>query len=158
ILLAGAGLLLRSFDALSRVNLGFSTDRLLLTTTSIPTSNEEAARRATELQRDLIEEVRTLPGVRRAAGVRTLPFAARRSTSMYWIEGGPTYRPGEAPSAQMQVVTPGYFETVGVSLLRGRDFIERDTWGRPQVAIINETLTREAFGNTNPLGHKIRCG
>jgi putative ABC transport system permease protein len=158
ILLAGAGLLLRSFLELTRVDLGFSTDRLLLTRTSIPVEGEREARHATEFQRDLIERIGALPGVRQAAGVRTIPFALRRSTAQYWIDGGPQYRAGEAPSAQMQVVTPAYFETMGISLQRGRDFTSGDAWGRPQVAVINETLARNAFGEVNPLGRRIRCG
>ncbi|MGH9674234.1 MAG: ABC transporter permease, partial [Bryobacteraceae bacterium] len=157
-LLAGAGLLLRSFLALLRVDLGFSTDRLLLTHTSVPVSGENEARRATEFQRDLIERIALLPGARRAAGVKTLPFAARRSTAQYQIKGGRKYRPGDAPSAQMQIVTPRYFETLGVPVLHGRDFANSDSWGRPQVAIINETLAREAFGDENPLGRTISCG
>ena len=63
-----------------------------------------------------------------------------------------------SPSAAMQVVTPGYFGTLGISIRRGRDFGDADSWGRPQAAIINEKLARDAFGDTNPLGHKIRCG
>jgi putative ABC transport system permease protein len=77
VLLTGAGLLLRSFIALTRVDLGFSTDRLLLTNTSIPVADENEARRATEFQRDLIERIGIVPGVRRAAGVRTIPLPPR---------------------------------------------------------------------------------
>jgi putative ABC transport system permease protein len=158
VLLAGAGLLLRSFIALTSVDLGFSTDRLLVARMSLQTPDEAAARRAPEFYRDLISEIRVLPGVRRAAGVMTTPFAGDRSTSNYSIEGGPTYRPGEAPSAQQHIVTAGYFETIGIPLRRGRDFTDGDSWQRPQVAIINEALAREAFGGENPLGHRIRSG
>ncbi|HVX65000.1 MAG TPA: ABC transporter permease [Bryobacteraceae bacterium] len=158
VLLSAAGLLLRSFVALTRVDLGFSTNRLLLTRTSIPVDREEDERRATEFHRDLIERIAAQPGVRRAAGVRTTPFSENRSDGGYWIEGGRTYRPGEQPNAQMQVVTPGYFDILGVPILRGRDFNRGDAWGRPQVAMINERLAREAFGRDNPLGRRIRCG
>jgi predicted permease len=158
VLLAGAGFLLRSLVALMHVDLGFSTERLLLTRTSVPTADESEARRATLFQRDLLEKIRILPGVRRASGVRTPPLIAQRSNGTYWIDNRPEYRPGEAPTAAMQVATPGYFETLGISIRRGRDFSDADSWGRPQVAIINEKLAREAFGDSNPLGHKIRCG
>ncbi len=158
ILLAGAGLLLRSFVALTHVDLGFSPNRLLLTDTSITGSDENEARRATEFQRDLIDRVRLLPGVHRVAGARTKPFAAIRSTVSYSIDGGPKYRHGEEPNAQVQVVTPGYFETMGIPIQRGRNFSSGDAWERPQVVIVNEALAREAFGSENPIGHWIRCG
>jgi predicted permease len=158
VLLSGAGLLLRSFVALTCVDLGFSTDRLLLTSTSVPVDSEDEARRATEFQRDLIERIAVQPGVRRVAGVRTTPFAGARSDGGYWIDGGRTYRPGEQPGAQMQIVTPGYFDVMGISIQRGRDFTAADAWGRPQVALINERLARDAFGRENPLGRRIRCG
>ena len=158
ILLAGAGLLLRSFMELTRVDLGFSTDRLLLVRMSIPVSDKAATRPVTEFYRDLIAQVRTLPGVQRVGGMLMAPFDAKRPTSGYAIEGGPTYRPGEGPSAQIQVVSPEYFGTMGIPIRRGRDFNDGDFWQRPQVAIVNETLAREAFGKANPLGHRLRSG
>jgi predicted permease len=158
VLLVGAGLLLRSLMALTQVDLGYSTDRLLLTSTSIPTSGQSQALSATEFQRDLLEQIRALPGVRRASGVKFPPLIAQRSNGVYWIDNRPEYQPGQAPTAAMQVITPGYFATLGMSVRRGRDFGDADSWGRPQVAMINERLAREAFGDTDPLGHKIRCG
>lgn len=158
VLLACAGFLMRSFIALTQVDLGFSTERLLLTRTSIPTADEASARSATLFQRALLEQIRGLPGVRRASGVMTPPLIAQRSNGVYWIDKRPDYRPGEAPNAALQVVTPGYFATLGMALRQGRDFTDADSWGRPQVAIINEKLAREAFGDTNPVGHTIRCG
>jgi putative ABC transport system permease protein len=156
VLLASAVLLMRSFVELTSVDLGFSPTRVLLTSTSIPADSEDKARRATELQRTLIERINALPGVRRAAGVRTTPFAARQSTATYRIDDGQDDRPGEAPSAHAQTITPGYFEAMGIAIRRGRDFTDRDTWGRPQAAIVNETLARQAFGQANPLGRTIR--
>jgi putative ABC transport system permease protein len=155
-LLASAALLLRSLLQLTTIDLGFSPHRLLLTSTSIPVETDDDARRATEFQRDLIARVGVLPGVQRVAGVRTPPFEPQRSTATYWIEGGREYGLGEAPSVQAQTVTPGYFATVGMSLQQGRDFGDHDTWGRPQVAIVNATLAREAFGDGSPLGRRIR--
>jgi putative ABC transport system permease protein len=158
VLLAGGGLLLRSFLSLTHVDLGFAADRVLVTRMSIPANGEDEARRATEFQRDLLERVRVLPGVRRASGVRTMPFAAVRSTAGYAVEGGKAHKPGEMPSAQMQMVTPQYFATMGITILQGRDFAPSDSWGAPQVAVINHTLAREAFGDGNPLGRRISSG
>jgi predicted permease len=158
ILLVAAGLLLRSFAQLTRVDLGFSTDRVLVTTTAVPVPGPDGPRRATAFYRDLIENVRALPGVRRTAGVMTMPFVQQRSNSSYSIDGGPTYAQGERPDAQIQVVTPGYFDTMNTSIRQGRDFNDGDRFGQPQVAIVNERLVREAFGRENPIGRIIRTG
>lgn len=157
ILLACGGLLLRSFLSLTHVDLGFATDRVLVTRMSIAASDENAARRATEFQRDLLARIRALPGVQRASGVRTMPFAPIRSTASYSIEGGRMQRPEDA-GAQMQMVTPEFFATMGMKILKGRDFTSADSWGQPQVAVVNQTLAREAFGDGDPLGWRISSG
>jgi putative ABC transport system permease protein len=156
VLLIASGLLLRSFAQLSQVDLGFSTDRLLVTTTAYPAAGPSG--RATAFYRDLIEQVRRLPGVRQASGVMTMPFITLRSSSFYSIEGSPSYRPDEAPAAQLQIVTPGYFATMNTPFRLGRDFTDDDQYGRPQVAIVNERLAREAFGTSSPIGRVIRTG
>jgi putative ABC transport system permease protein len=158
VLLIASGLLLRSFTRLSQVDLGFSTDRILVTTTSYPAAGPFGGSEATAFYRDLIAQVRTLPGVRRSAGAMTMPFETLRANSGYSIDGGPTYREGERPLAELQIVTPGYFDTVNTPIRLGRDFDDRDRLGRPQVAIVNDRLAREAFGADNPLGRIIRTG
>jgi putative ABC transport system permease protein len=157
-LLVAAGLLLRSFAQLNQVDLGFSTDRVLATTTIVPARGPADSRRATIFYRDLIERVRQMPGVRQAAGVRTMPFIGVWSNSGYSIDGGVTYPPNESPSAQIQVVTPGFFDTISMRMRSGRDFSDGDEFGRPQVAIVNERLARDAFGAANPLGRIVRTG
>ena len=155
VLLVASGLLLRSFMRLSQVDLGFTTERVLVTTTSYPAGGTEA----TAFYRDLIAQLRTIPGVRRAAGVMTMPFDTLRANSGYTVDGSPTtYGEGEPPIAELQIVTPGYFDTVNTPIRAGRDFDDGDISGRPQVAIINARLAREAFGDSNPLGRIIRTG
>jgi putative ABC transport system permease protein len=154
-LLVASGLLLQSFMRLSQVDLGFTTERVLVTTTSYPAGGTEA----TAFYRDLIAQLRTIPGVRRAAGVMTMPFDTLRANSGYTVDGSPTtYGEGEPPIAELQIVTPGYFDTVNTPIRAGRDFDDGDISGRPQVAIINARLAREAFGDSNPLGRIIRTG
>jgi putative ABC transport system permease protein len=158
-LLVAAGLLLRSFVQLSRVDLGFSVEHVLAATTSVPLAQStELQRQGTLFYRDLIERVRQMPGVRQAAGVRTMPFIGVWSDSGYTIDGNPTPPQGERPLAHIQVITPGFFETVGMRITRGRDFSDGDDLGRPQVAIVNERIARDAFGAANPLGRTIRNG
>jgi putative ABC transport system permease protein len=108
--------------------------------------------------RDLIDRVRQMPGVRQAAGVRTLPFVDGRSSSGYQIDGNPTPPLGSRPIAEIQVVTPGFFDTVNMRIRRGRDFSDGDEYGRPQVAIVNERLARDAFGTGDAIGRIIRTG
>ncbi|HKF67734.1 MAG TPA: ADOP family duplicated permease, partial [Vicinamibacterales bacterium] len=157
-LLVAAGLLLRSFVELSRVDLGFSTERILVATTSLPAPAPEQQRQATMFYRDLIDRVRQMPGVRQAAGVRTMLFADGGSSSGYTIDGNPTPPLGSRPIAQIQVVTPGFFDTVNMRIRRGRDFSAGDEFGRPQVAIVNERLAHDAFGTGDAIGRTIRNG
>jgi predicted permease len=113
---------------------------------------------ATAFYRDLIAQLRTLPGVRHTAGVMTIPFDSLRANSGYSVDGGPNSRDGQPLIAELQVVTPGYFETVNTPIRVGRDFDDGDLAGRPQVAIINERLARGEFGAGNPLGRIIQTG
>jgi predicted permease len=159
VLLIASGLLLRSFVQLRSVDLGFATDRLLVTTAAYPIApGFFPDRRAADFYRDLVAEVRKLPGIRQAAGAMTMPFVRLRPNSGYSIEGGRKYRPEEAPLAEIQVITPGYFETMNTPIRVGRDFRDDDESGRPQVAIVNERLVRDAIGSGNPLGRIIRTG
>src|SRR5215471_9780365 len=157
-LLVAAGLLLRSFVELSRVDLGFSTERILVATTSLPAPAPEQQKQATMFYRDLIDRVRQMPGVRQAAGVRTMLFVDGRSSSGYTIDGNPTPPPGERPIADNQVITPGFFDTLNMRIRRGRDFSDGDDYGRPQVAIVNERLARDAFGTGDAIGRTLRTG
>jgi putative ABC transport system permease protein len=157
-LLVAAGLLLRSFVQLNHVNLGLSTDRILAMTTIVPATAPEQQTQATVFYRDLIERVRQMPGVRQAAGARTMPFTSLWSDSGYTVDGNPTPPPSELPVAQIQVITPGFFDTVDIKIARGRDFSADDEYGRPQVAIVNERLARDAFGAADPLGRIIHTG
>ncbi|HEU4691081.1 MAG TPA: ABC transporter permease [Vicinamibacterales bacterium] len=158
VLLLAAGLLVRSFVQLNRVDLGFATERVLVTTLAFPVRGPDDVAPATTFYRDLVERVRALPGVRQTAGVRTIPFVEQRANSRYSFAGGPTYREGEAPLAQIQVITPGYFDTIRTSLRQGRDFTDEDQYGRPQVAIVNERLVRESLGGADPIGRVISTG
>lgn len=158
VLLVASGLLLRSFMQLTRVDLGFSPERVLVTTAAYPLALGASGGQAAAFYQELVAQVRTLPGVRQAAGAMWMPFVTLRSRSGYSVVGGPVYPLEQQPRAEIQVITPGYFETMSTPLRRGRDFGDEDEYGRPQVAIINERLAREAFGTTNPIGRVITTG
>jgi putative ABC transport system permease protein len=158
VLLAGAGLLLRSFQRLHEVDLGFATDQVLLAHPSYSANSEESLRSRTGFYRDLLAKVRALPGVTQAAGMRLTPLTGSFSNGSYSIAGKPEGRPGEQPNTEFQVVTEGFFATLGTPVKQGRDFTGGDNLDRQLVAIINESFARAAFPAENPLGHRVKCG
>ena len=159
VLVAGAGLLARSLAALAAVDMGFKPDRLIVLNTQFPIRTFDEAPRATAFYRDLLADVRALPGVDAAGGVTSMP-TARRSNGTFTIEGATPLLPAGARSPQtvLNVATPDYFRTLRVPVTRGRDFSAADTRGAPFVAIVNEALVRAAFGAEDPIGRRIQCG
>jgi putative ABC transport system permease protein len=107
----------------------------------------------------MLSEIRGIPGVNAAGGVTSLPTAVR-SNGGYWIQGGPgpEVLGMKSPQALFNVVTPEYFHTLQVPVVRGRDFNDGDRLESPFVAIINEQLARDAFPEVDPIGRTIRSG
>jgi putative ABC transport system permease protein len=157
ILVAGAGLLLKSFIALQNVELGFRPERVLVVETSVPASDLPAAQRATRFYKQLLPEVRALPGVL-AAGATMAPPGHTGSDGSYWIDHLPAALDVSAPQAVFSVVSPATFATLGIALQRGRDFNDGDSYDAPFTAVINAALARQAFPNQDPIGHSIYCG
>jgi predicted permease len=157
ILVAGAGLLLKSFVALQNVELGFRPERVLVVGTSVPASDLESARRATRFYKQLLPALRAIPGVL-AAGATMAPPGHTGSDGSYWIDHLPATLDISGPQAVFSVVSPATFPTLGIPLQRGRDFNDRDTYDAPFTAVINEALARHAFPNQDPIGHSIYCG
>jgi putative ABC transport system permease protein len=154
---AGAGLLIKSFVALQNVELGFRAERVLVVGTSVPASDLESARHATRFYKQLLAEVRALPGVL-DAGATMEPPGHTASDGSYWIDQLPVALNVSAPQAVFSVVSPGTFATLGIPQRRGRDFNDGDTYDAPFTAVINEALARHAFPNQDPIGHSIFCG
>jgi predicted permease len=156
-LLTGAGLLLKSFVALQNVNLGIRPEHVLVAETSVSASDLESAKRAVRFYAELLPQLRTLPGVLSAGAAGTVPGHVQ-SDGGYWIDFLPKELSVNAPQAVLTVVTPGEFGTVGIPLLKGRDFNDSDVYDKPFTAIINEKLARDAFPGQDPLGRLIYCG
>jgi putative ABC transport system permease protein len=159
VLVVGAALLARSLIALASVEMGFEAERLLVLRTQVPIQDFKEANRATDFYREVLAEVRSMPGVNAAGAVTSLPTAVR-SNGGYRVEGSADasqFTPG-GPQALFTVVTPDYFRALRVPLRRGRDFGDADRAGAPYVAIVNESLARAAFGGENPIGRRIQCG
>ena len=159
VLVVGAGLLARSLAALASVDMGFSPERILVLQTAVPVATREQLPRATAFYRDLLAELRAVPGVDAVAGVTSLPTLVA-SNGGYWLEGGPTIEQTgvQAPQAIFNVVTPEYFRTMRIPVRAGRDFSDADRATAPLVAIVNEALARASFPNESPLGRRIQCG
>jgi len=156
-LLTGAGLLLQSFVALQNVALGFRPARLLVMEANVPASGLKSARRATRFYEDFLAEAATTPGVLNVGATRTTPGQVS-SAGGYWIDHLPKELNVTAPEAVFSVAAPGTFATLGIPLLRGRDFNESDTYDAPFSAVINQKLARDAFPGQDPIGHVIYCG
>jgi putative ABC transport system permease protein len=154
VLLIGAGLLIRSFLRLRDVNPGFNSRNVLTMKISLPrTRYPEEAQQAAFFEK-VLQNVSTLPGVQTAAAVAPLPFDGDMNYD-FVIEGRPAITAAETPSANYYLISPDYFRVMGVPLLKGRPFNERDRKGVPRVAIINETMARKYFPGEDPIGKRI---
>ena len=151
-LLVGAGLFVRTLRNLNGLDLGFRADKVLLLSMS-PSLNGYNPEQARNFYAQLLERVKTLPGVQQAS------FADIPLLSGAWVTGvtieGYQPRPGQDMSITAKNVEPKFFETMGIPLLTGRDFAATDGPGAPKVAIINETVARSFWGNENPIGKRI---
>jgi putative ABC transport system permease protein len=105
-----------------------------------------------------LEEMRSVPGVENAALVRATPLNGNGESYPYYLAGQPVTDPAKAPTAQLNVVSPGYFETLHIPRLAGRDFTMGDRAGTTPVVIVNEQLARRAWPNESPIGRPIRIG
>jgi predicted permease len=152
-LLIGAGLFLHSFQKLQGVNTGFAKEDVFLGRLN-PSLNGYSQERIKGFYKDLLERVRVLPGVS-AAGVATdSPISGGWDQEGIQVEG---YLPrqDESMSVNAAVISPGYFASLGIPVVAGRDFTERDDAGHAKVAIINEKMAHYFFGTQNPIGKKM---
>src|SRR3984893_5874809 len=155
VLLAGAGLLANSFVHLLRVDLGFNPANLITMELFLsPAEYPERDPRAAILLHEVMERVRAIPGVRSAGLVSALPITGGPATD-FSISGRPLPRAGDEPSADIRTVDSAYFGTMGIPLLAGRNFTERDNATAPHVMVINQTMARQFWPNDSPLRKHI---
>lgn len=156
ILLVTAGLMLRSAARLAAVDPGFRTDGVLTFGVVLPPSAyREPADRLRFADR-VVERLRALPGVRQAAIGGYAPMGEMRATRRYAVDDQPLPPSGREPTALDLPVGPGYFEVMGVQLLGGRTFTERDTANAPAVMIVSEEFARVAFPGEQSIGRRVR--
>jgi putative ABC transport system permease protein len=157
-LLAGAGLLMRSFVKLQSVDPGFRPEQALTFDLTLPD-----VRYAEDPQRlaffdQLLPRLRGLPGVRSASAVLGLPLSGVDFVISFDIGGRPPLPPADRPAMLVRVATPDYFQAVGIPLKRGRGFAEDDKEGTPRVLLITESAARQYFPNEDPIGKTIELG
>src|SRR5262245_61156503 len=156
VLLCGAGLLVRSLFALIHDAIGVRAENVLTMRVELPASRYNPPQRL-GFFRQVIERLQALPGVQSASAANDIPVATlRTSGTSFQILGQAELPPNERPTTRVRVVTPGYFKTLGIPLLSGRDFTQDDqTRGATQVFIVNETFAKRYFPNSDPLSASI---
>ena len=158
ILLVSAGLLVRTFGQLQKVDPGFNPDRVLTLTVTLPEyryKEGDAQRRFFAAATDAVSRV---PGVRAAGFVNVLPFSTYGRSTRYVVDEGTPPEPGREPATDYRIITDQYFAALEIPILEGRSFDSRDRDFTDPVAIINRTLARRAFGGASPIGRRLRVG
>jgi len=156
-LLAGAGLMLRSLWNLRHIDLGFNPDRVLTMRLALPAAQYDTPEKVNLFYRDLVTRVRALPGVERAGLLRLLPLATPIGDWGMTIEGY-TPPPGVSTPGDWQVATAGGPEALGERLITGRWLTDQDTDGAIDVALINETMAQKYWGGQEAIGKRFRMG
>ena len=155
-LLVGAGLLARTFAELRRVDIGFNTSNLLVMRITPDAARYRTGGQTTDYYRRVLDALREVPAVRSAAAVTALPMSTIGSdfTRPYWPEDAPPDG-SKAAQASVRMATAGYFTTLGMPLIAGREFTDGDAADAPSVVVINQTLASLAWGDANPVGRNL---
>jgi len=155
VLLIGAGLMIKSFARLQQMNLGFNPEKVLAVTLTLSNSRYPEERQQAAFFQETLNRLQSLPGVQSAGATTALPLTLELSGSDFRIEGHPEPEAGKELIIHTRSVSPGYFGTLGIRLLKGRDFSDRDKSDAPRTAVINSELARIYFLNEDPLGKRI---
>jgi putative ABC transport system permease protein len=155
VLLIGAGLMVKSFVRLLDVNPGFQAESLLTMRVSLAGQRYSDAQAVKDFYQQALEKVKALPGVKAAGAVSSLPLSGSISSGFFGIDGR-QLAPGEqAPHADFRAISHDYVQTMGIPLIKGRLFNERDAADTPQVVIIDEALARRYWPQEDPLGKRV---
>jgi predicted permease len=154
VLLISAGLLIRALWRVQSIDPGFRTAGVLTLRTSLPMPKYEKTARRNAFYNRVLPRVRALPGVESAGYVSFLPMVLRGGVLPYTVEGHP-FAPSEFRNAYIRFVTPGFFETLSIPLLDGRDASESDRFDRPWVCIVSQSFVKKYWPHERPLGHRI---
>src|SRR5262249_44278445 len=155
VVLVSAGLLMRSFWRLQQVNPGFAPQNVLAMSLGLPmTKYKEPAQRA-NFYKELLQQIRALPGVQAAGATSILPMGGDNSSGRFQIEGRVVPQGQSSPHGDRWAATTDYFSTMKIPIIRGRFFDDRDTMESQPVAIIDETMARKYWADEDPVGKRI---
>ena len=158
ILLAGSGLLLRSFSQILKVDPGFRPDGVLTMRVSLPEATYSRPEQLRAFYATLLDRIQASPGVKSAGAINLLPLGGQASSGTTTIDSPLAAAADEEPEVDMRTVTLDYFKSMGVSLVRGRFFDQRDTDTSQPVAIIDESLAQTYWPNQDPIGRRVHQG
>ncbi len=157
-LLAGAGLMVRSFTRLAAVDPGFNVQPALTFDLTLPDARYAEEPQQIAFFDQLLPKLEALPGVQAAAAVMALPLTGNSFVITFEVAGRPPVAPSQQPAMQIRVATTKYFQLIGIPLKRGRLFTADDRAGSPPVVVITEAAARQYFPNEDPIGKKITLG
>lgn len=155
-LVAGAGLMLRTMNNLLRIDTGFTQEQLVTASVLLPDRYDPSKRRVFVAQ--VVDALRDGPGVINAAFTNSVPIAGSNWGSIFIIEGQPVPERSKLPSAAWTTVTDRYFATMGIRLVRGRSFSPADSERAPRVAVVNQAFAKRFFGDNDPIGARVKQG
>ena len=158
VLLIGAGLLINSFLRLRKVDPGFKTDNLLTMKIVLPDAKYERTAQRAAFYSELIQRLQSIAGVKSAAVTTNLPLYLQGNSISINIEGRPEPPPGQEPIIVTRVISPSYFDTMSIPLLKGRQLTDQDTNKSPDVVVISETMARRYWPGEEAVGKRIAVG
>lgn len=156
VLLVGAGLLIRSFDKLLRVNVGFKPEQLLSLEYRLPRAKYKEVAAQAAFHQQVMDRIREVPGVKSVALVRGLPFSGNGGTTAITFPDRELPPKGHEPEVMFNSATPNYFETMGIPFLKGRLFDDHDQPKTLPVVLINQTMANKFWPNQDPIGKQIK--
>jgi putative ABC transport system permease protein len=157
-LLVGAGLLIQSFARLQSVDPGFKPRGVITAQVSLPEARYPDDPRQAAFFQQALERIRSLPGVLHAAAIYPLPLSSGRFLLSFVVAGRPVPKPGEEQSAHIRFISPDYFRTMEIPLLKGRSFTEQDGINDRRVAIVNRDMASKIWPGRDPLGQRLTFG
>ena len=155
VLLIAAGLLIHSFTRLQDVAPGFDSSRLLTFRLSLPESRYTTFQKGQSFFDEFFAGLRRSPGVRGVAAINALPFSGLGGSRSFHIEGREEKRPEDQAEEQLRIVTDGYFAAMGIPIVAGREFTDRDALNRPRVAVVNDAMAKKHWPHESPIGRRV---